>query len=158
MKELWAPWRMQYILEEKNTGCFLCKALEENEDKKNLILYRGDNVFVIMNRYPYNNGHLMLVPNRHIGELDELNSEEMLELMNVLTKMKKVLDKTLKPEGYNIGINLGKVAGAGVEDHLHIHIVPRWNGDTNFMPVIADTKVMPEYLEKTYEKIIANIG
>jgi len=154
MKYLWAPWRMNYILGEKKKGCFFCKKLKEKKSKKNLILYQGEGVFVVMNKYPYTNGHLMVVPKRHCYELEELDDDELKELLGLLKASTQVLKASLRPHGFNIGMNIGKVGGAG-EDHLHLHIVPRWEGDTNFMPVIGETKIIPEYLEKTYSKLYA---
>ncbi|MDR4505646.1 MAG: HIT domain-containing protein [Candidatus Scalindua sp.] len=153
MKNLWAPWRKEYILGEKEECCFLCEALGDNQDRKNLILYRGKESFCILNKYPYNSGHAMVVPNRHIKELSNLSNSEMLELLTIASNVKDILSKKMNPEGFNIGMNLGKVAGAGVEDHIHLHIVPRWNGDTNFMPVIADTKVIPQSLEDLFKEL-----
>lgn len=155
MKQLWAPWRIEYILssDKKSDKCIFCARLEEDNDVRNLILYRGREVFVIMNRYPYNSGHLMVVPNRHIGNFLALRESESRELMAVLQQSVQVLDRVMKPDGYNLGMNLGRVSGAGVEDHIHIHVVPRWNGDTNFMPIIASTKVISEALDKTYAKL-----
>jgi ATP adenylyltransferase len=150
MKNLWAPWRKEYILSEKEETCFLCEALCDNHDRKNLILYRGKECFCILNQYPYNSGHVMVVPNRHINELSKLSNSAMLELLTTTSKVKDILARKMNPDGFNIGMNLGKVAGAGVEDHIHLHIVPRWNGDTNFMPVIADTKVIPQSLEDLF--------
>ena len=152
MKYLWAPWRMDYILGEKKGECFFCKNLKKKKSKKNLILVQGEHVFIVMNKYPYNNGHLMIVPKRHCLDLEQLNDNELKELFDLLKTSLKVLKSSLRPHGFNIGINIGKVGGAG-EDHLHIHIVPRWGGDTNFMPVIGETKTIPEYLEKTYQKL-----
>jgi ATP adenylyltransferase len=152
MKYLWAPWRMDYILGEKKRGCFFCKNLKKKESEKNLILAQGEYVFVVMNKYPYNNGHLMVVPKRHCLDLEQLDDNELKELFSLLKTSIKVLKSILRPHGFNIGINIGKVGGAG-ENHLHIHIVPRWAGDTNFMPVIGETKIIPEYLEKTYQKL-----
>lgn len=149
MKSVWAPWRISYITGEKKNGCIFCITVRENKDRENLILYRGETGFIILNRYPYTNGHLMTVPYRHTSRLEDLNETERLELTNLTIKSIEVL-KIIRPDGYNIGMNIGKVAGAGIEDHLHFHIVPRWNGDTNFMPVIGDVKVMPEYLDETY--------
>jgi len=152
MKYLWAPWRMDYILGEKRRGCFFCRKLKEKEDRKNLILYQGQHVFVVMNRYPYNNGHLMIVPKRHYLDLEQIDDKESKELFELLRASIKVLKACFHPHGFNIGINIGRVGGAG-EDHLHLHIVPRWAGDTNFMPVIGETKVVPEYLQKTYQRL-----
>jgi len=156
MKTLWAPWRIEYITGEKNEGCIFCDKPKEGNDKKNLILYKGETSFIIMNRYPYSNGHLMAVPYRHTNSMSELDDKEALELMNLTTKCIKIL-KVMNPDGFNIGMNLGNAGGAGIDDHLHFHIVPRWNGDTNFMPLIGDVKVMPEYLEDTYETLSEQI-
>ena len=155
MKVLWAPWRMTYIAEDREQGCLLCSKLRGRNDRVNLILYRSSQSFIILNRYPYTSGHLMVVPNRHVASLDELNEGEMVGLMALLKQSMLILKRALKPDGFNVGMNIGRVAGAGIEDHIHFHIVPRWNGDTNFMPVLFETKVMPEYLEKTYEKLIS---
>ncbi|MCZ6864790.1 MAG: HIT domain-containing protein [Candidatus Dadabacteria bacterium] len=152
MKTLWAPWRIEYITGGKKEGCIFCDKPKEGNDKKNLILYKGETSFIIMNRYPYSNGHLLAVPYRHINNMSELDHKERLELMNLTTKCIEIL-KVMNPDGFNIGMNLGTAGGAGIDDHLHFHIVPRWNGDTNFMPLIADVKVMPEYLEDTYETL-----
>lgn len=156
MKTIWAPWRIEYLKEEKEAGCIFCKKPKENKDRENLIIYRGETGFIIMNRYPYSNGHLMAVPYRHIKELEELDDRERLELMNLVIKCLGILE-ALKPDGSNIGMNLGRAAGAGIDDHIHFHIVPRWSGDTNFMPVIGDIKVMPEYLGETYLKLIEQL-
>jgi ATP adenylyltransferase len=152
MRYLWAPWRMDYILKEKPKGCIFCKKLLERKDEKNLILWKGDYAFVIMNKFPYNNGHLMVVPNRHCIDLDQLGNEEFQELSFLLKASTQVLKECFYPHGFNIGMNIGKVGGAG-EEHIHFHIVPRWAGDTNFMPVLGETKIIPEYLEKTYQKL-----
>jgi ATP adenylyltransferase len=150
MKNLWAPWRKEFILSKKEGNCFFCEAIKDNQDRKNLVLYRGKECFCILNKYPYNNGHLMIVPKMHKDDLSKLNDSEMLELLTLSRDVKNILAKKLKPEGFNLGINFGKVAGAGMEDHIHLHIVPRWSGDTNFMPVIADTKVIPQSLDDLY--------
>jgi len=156
MKTLWAPWRIEYITREKKQECIFCDKPREENDKKNLILYKGETSFIIMNRYPYSNGHLMAVPYKHTNNMLELDDKEKLELMSLTTKCIEIL-KVMNPEGFNIGMNLGTAGGAGIDDHLHFHIVPRWNGDTNFMPLIADVKVMPEYLEDTYETLSEQI-
>jgi len=148
---------MDYILGEKKRGCFFCKKLKEKKDRKNLILYQGEYVFVVMNKYPYNNGHLMIVPKRHYLDLEQLDNKEFEELFNLLRASIKALKACFHPHGFNIGINIGKVGGAG-EEHLHLHIVPRWAGDTNFMPVIGETKIVPEYLEKTYRRLHSAFG
>ena len=147
---LWAPWRMGYILGIKKKGCFLCKSLKSRKDDENYVVFRGNKVFVVMNIFPYNNGHLMVVPNRHIKDINSLDVEEETELMEVIKKCVKILKKVLNPDGFNIGLNLGKVAGAGLESHIHFHIVPRWDGDTNFMPVISNVKVIPQSLKELY--------
>ncbi len=150
---LWAPWRMEYILGEKESGCIFCTRINQDSDKENLILLRGGNNFVIMNKYPYNNGHLMVVPNRHTSEFDSLSDPEKLEMMNLVSKSMNVLKKTVNPDGFNVGMNIGKIAGAGIDDHLHFHIVPRWAADTNFMPVVAQTKIISEDLGETWERL-----
>jgi len=152
MKMLWAPWRLKYITGDKEEGCIFCKKPKEGNDKDNLILYTGETSFIIMNRYPYSNGHLMTVPYKHTNNLSDLTPDERLELMNLTAKCLDIL-QVIKPEGFNIGMNIGRTGGAGIDDHLHFHIVPRWSGDTNFMPVIGDIRVMPEYLEDTYETL-----
>lgn len=153
-RPLWAPWRIEFIRSKKTAGCFLCgkKKISDTPEEK-LIVYRGKTMFVILNRYPYNSGHLMVVPYRHIGDISKMTSAERLEMMDVCIKAKAALSKTMKPEGFNIGFNLGLPAGAGVADHIHMHIVPRWTGDTNFMPVLSDTRVVPEVLEDTADII-----
>jgi len=143
---------MDYILGEKKKGCFFCRKVKEKKDKENLILYKGEHVFVVMNRYPYNNGHLMIAPKRHYLGLEKLDDKESKELFDSLRASIKVLKACFRPHGFNIGINIGRVGGAG-EDHVHLHVVPRWAGDTNFMPVLGETKVVPEYLEKTYQRL-----
>lgn len=150
---LWAPWRMEYILGEKESGCIFCTRINQDSDKENLILLRGKNNFVIMNKYPYNNGHLMVVPNRHTSEFDSLSDPEKLETMNLVSKSMNVLKKTVNPDGFNVGLNIGKIAGAGIDDHLHFHIVPRWAADTNFMPVVGQTKIISEDLGETWERL-----
>ncbi|NOZ62146.1 MAG: HIT domain-containing protein [Calditrichaeota bacterium] len=155
MKKLWAPWRIEYIEMPKEDGseCIFCEKPAQQRDEENLILYRGKTCFIIFNRFPYNNGHLMIVPFKHTSDLNDLSAEEKLELMNLLIASQRALSELMSPQGFNIGMNLGLVAGAGVKDHLHFHIVPRWNGDTNFMPVLAETKVISEGLEQTYRKL-----
>ncbi len=158
MDILWAPWRIKYIKQPKEHGCIFCIKPAENQDKKNLIIYRGKTCFVIMNFYPYNNGHLMAVPFRHIADPGDLNPEERLEVIDLLISCTDALKSTMSPHGFNIGMNLGEVAGAGVKNHLHFHIVPRWNGDTNFMPICGHTKVVSEGLAETYETLAAVFG
>ena len=153
MKHIWAPWRMEYIRMEKSEGCILCENSRQSNDAANYILYRGDKNFVIMNSYPYTPGHLMVVPYRHISSLEELTDEELHEHFNMVSRSIKVLRQVFNPGGFNLGINIGKVAGAGIENHVHTHIVPRWQGDTNFMSVITDVRVLPEALTETYQKL-----
>jgi ATP adenylyltransferase len=152
MKVLWAPWRIKYITGEKEGDCIFCTKPKEGNDKENLILYTGGTSYIIMNRYPYSNGHLMTVPYKHTNNFSDLSQEEKLDLMNLTAKCMDIL-QAIKPDGFNIGMNLGRTGGAGIDDHLHFHIVPRWNGDNNFMAVIADVRVLPEYLEDTYETL-----
>ncbi|RLI32235.1 HIT family hydrolase [Candidatus Bathyarchaeota archaeon] len=153
MKHLWAPWRIKYILMKKPRGCIFCKIAREKKDKKNYVLFRGKWNYVLLNNYPYNSGHLMVVPFKHVKNLEDLTDEELYEHFKIVRESVKNLKKVFKPEGFNIGINIGRVAGAGVENHIHTHIVPRWSGDTNYMPVIADTKVIPEALKQTYNRL-----
>jgi ATP adenylyltransferase len=154
MTHLWAPWRIEYIKSaRKIEGCIFCAKSQENDDHNNLIAYRGQHSFIILNYYPYNNGHLMIVPYRHLGEFCALTSEERLEIMNLIDTSIAVLRADMTPQGFNVGANLGAVAGAGIVDHIHFHIVPRWNGDTNFMPVIGNTKVISETLIETCDRL-----
>jgi ATP adenylyltransferase len=150
LERLWAPWREKFILCEKEPGCFLCRTSREKQDRRNLILFRGEKCFVILNRYPYNNGHLMIAPFRHVGKLEELRDEELTEIWKTAQLCVRALKSGLKPQGINLGMNLGKVSGAGVGDHIHLHLVPRWQGDTNFMPIFAETKVVSVGLADTY--------
>ena len=157
MQQLWAPWRMTYIgsSEEKKNGCFFCDAWKDVDNKKkHLLLGRRKNCFVMLNRYPYTNGHLMIAPVRHIGVMEDVNDIEGLDLWQTTVLAKQALAKAFSPDGFNVGINQGKVAGAGILDHLHLHVVPRWNGDVNFMPVLADIRVVPQALEETHEKLL----
>ena len=153
MKNLWAPWRKEFILGKKEKGCIFCKRLKEKKDRENHILFRGRKSFVILNRYPYNSGHLMVSPKRHIGKLENLRKDELSELAFLCQKAVKIMKEALKPDGLNLGMNLEKSSGAGIADHLHIHIVPRWDGDTNFMPVLADTKLISLSLEDVYQQL-----
>ncbi len=153
MKQIWAPWRMEYIQMKKAEGCILCEEPRQESDAINYILYRGGKNFVIMNSYPYNPGHLMIAPYRHVASLEELTDEELHEHFDIVSRSIKVLRQVFSPGGFNLGINIGKVAGAGIVDHVHTHIVPRWQGDTNFMTVISDIRVVPEALDKTYQKL-----
>ncbi|MDI7258665.1 MAG: HIT domain-containing protein [Thermodesulfobacteriota bacterium] len=151
-RNLWAPWRMNYILREKKKGCIFCRKPKEDRDEENLILYQGRYAFIMMNRFPYNSGHLMVIPKRHSIDLEHLNDLELKELFYLLRVSIQALKTSLFPQGFNIGVNIGEVGGAG-EDHIHFHIVPRWAGDTNFMPILGETKIIPEYLENTYQKL-----
>ena len=155
MEKLWAPWRMEYIGQPCQDGCIFCLTEECEQDEQRLILHRSEHAFVIMNKYPYSNGHLMVAPYRHTVDMSSLSAEEVLDMHQLLIRCQAVLQKTFNPQGFNIGINLGRDAGAGVIDHLHQHIVPRWQGDTNFMPLFADVRVIPQHLEKTYAILFA---
>lgn len=156
MQVLWAPWRMKYILGPKPDSCIFCidkKPIDKNYDKERCILYRGTHAFVVMNKFPYNNGHLLVVPYRHTADFESLNTEEALESMRIMQLCAGILTKTLHPDGINMGLNLGEAAGAGVRQHLHFHLVPRWNGDSSFMPVCGETRVMPQLLDDTYNTL-----
>jgi ATP adenylyltransferase len=154
MKVLWAPWRMGYILSDrKDQNCIFCPGEDRSKDAERLILFSGEQSLVMMNRFPYNNGHLLVAPVRHVAGLDELGSEEILDLLLTVRKSIEVLKKEMRPEGFNVGLNLGHVAGAGIEEHIHFHVVPRWNGDTNYMTILDDIRVIPEHIQKTYEKL-----
>jgi len=153
MEQIWAPWRIEYIEMEKPKGCILCDKPKENNDTQNYILHRGDKNFIMLNSYPYNPGHLMIVPYRHIARLEDLSDEERHEHWLIVCGSLKVLRQVFNPGGFNIGVNIGRPAGAGIEEHVHTHIVPRWNGDTNFMPVIAEIKVVPQALADTYKRL-----
>ena len=153
MERIWAPWRIEYILMEKPEGCILCEKPKEDKDTQNYILYRGDKNFIILNSYPYNPGHLLVAPYRHIGKLEELTEEERNEHFEMVSRSIRVLREVFNPGGFNIGANIGKVAGAGIEDHYHSHIVPRWQGDTNYVPVLADVRVLPQALDEAYREL-----
>jgi ATP adenylyltransferase len=154
MDYLFTPWRMEYIRSAKKDGCIFCEMLE-TEDREALILHRGRHAFMVLNRYPYNNGHFMSVPYRHIATLEALSQEELTEVMGLVTLGLTVLRRAWSPEGFNLGANIGRVAGAGVKDHVHMHVVPRWAGDTNFMPLFSDTRVIPQMLDETYDELKA---
>lgn len=158
MERIWAPWRTEYIGKDHGSVCIFCDKLQSDRDRENYVLYRGDKVFVMLNLYPYNNGHLLIAPQRHVGDLTDLDKDEVLELGQVTQKMTGLLRNAFNPEGFNVGVNLGKIAGAGVPGHFHIHIVPRWGGDTNFMPVIGDVRVISEGLDLTYRKLAEAMG
>jgi len=156
MEKLWAPWRFEYI-RNPGTGCFFCSGYKSKNDREVLILERREEAFTIMNRFPYNNGHLMIAPVRHVGQIEQLDDDELLSINKLMARVIRALDYAMAPQGYNIGVNQGRVAGAGVVDHIHFHLVPRWQGDTNFMPVLSETKVVSEALLKTYEKILEGL-
>ena len=172
--QIWAPWRLGYIKGEErapqtpdaelkflpgaDTGCFICRGIADHADRQNLVVSRGDHTVTILNRYPYNNGHLLIAPRLHKARLDELTNDEHLECMQVVTRMSTILEKLLNAEGFNVGLNLGRVAGAGVPGHLHWHIVPRWAGDTSFMPVLAGARVIPQSLDATWEALQKELG
>ena len=164
MEKLYSPWRSQYIAsfsdDAPSTGCVFCAAVaaageeaREQQDERSQLVYRGKTAFVLMNRYPYNSGHLMILPNRHTADLQSLTAEESLELQQLLTLAHRALTELLHPHGFNLGMNLGREAGAGIDTHLHWHIVPRWNGDTNFMTVVGETRVLPEELHQSADRL-----
>ena len=149
---------MSYILsDKKGNDCIFCQKLAQGpeHDRENYLLFRGQNSFAVLNLYPYNNGHLMVLPNRHVGSLEELPPEVQTEMMHQVSHFIKLMRQAVNPDGFNVGVNIGKAAGAGIDDHVHIHLVPRWHGDTNFMPVIAEMRVIPEWLDDTYAKLEA---
>jgi ATP adenylyltransferase len=157
-EQLWAPWRLKYIEgADKAQGCIFCDfpAQGPAEDARNLIVHRGPHAYIILNAFPYSNGHLMVVPFRHTDTLDDYTDAEMLDVMRLTRLSRRLLKATFKPDGFNLGVNMGRVSGAGIADHLHWHIVPRWNGDTNFMTVLADVRVIPESLTVVYERFQA---
>jgi ATP adenylyltransferase len=164
-ERLWAPWRLEYITSaaqepatlKPNTGCFICQGLADINDRAHLIAHRTKHSVVVLNKFPYNNGHLLVAPNAHLATLDELNDEVLLDLQLTVRHMMQQITKIMKPDGYNVGLNVGRVAGAGLPGHLHWHIVPRWNGDTNFMPVLAQTKVISQSLEAFYDLLVESL-
>jgi ATP adenylyltransferase len=153
MEKLWAPWRAAYLELTPPAGCIFCVKPAAGRDEENWLLHRGERAFVMLNAFPYNNGHLMVAPFRHTADLESLSPEEQVEIFSLTRLCVTVLRAAYQPDGFNIGMNLGKTAGAGVADHLHVHVVPRWNGDTNFMPVVAGAKVLSESLDHTYRKL-----
>ncbi|MGD2028278.1 MAG: HIT domain-containing protein [Anaerolineales bacterium] len=153
MKHLWSPWRMRYLNSQKIEGCVFCNALKLPDGVENMILYRGERSFVILNAFPYTSGHLMVIPIDHVPDLTDLDKATRAEMIELVTKASEVLRDVYGPEGFNIGINMGEAAGAGVGDHIHIHIVPRWKGDTNFMSAVGETRVLPEELSETYRRV-----
>lgn len=155
-KPLWAPWRMEFIDAPKREGCIFCDfpgEQDEEADQRNLIVHRSTHAFTLLNRFPYNSGHLMTVPRAHVARLDDLPPEAFADLHEELRRAVAVVRQVYRPQGFNVGMNLGQVAGAGIADHLHYHVVPRWGGDTNFMPVLADTKVIVEHLDTTWMRV-----
>ena len=150
MKQLWCPWRLEYILGPKPDSCVFCLPPHVDEDEERLVLHRGQWNFVIMNKYPYNNGHLMVTPYRHVMNLCDLSAEEATETMRLLQSCTAILQKCFSPQGVNIGLNLGEAAGAGIREHMHFHLVPRWNGDSSFMAILDEVRVVPEHLRGTY--------
>ena len=155
MKRLWSPWRLEYLKAPKKDGCIFCQAIQSNQDRENLVLWRGERAFLILNRFPYNNGHLMVVPYTHVPSLEDLDTPILTELMLLLKRSLAALRMAMQPDGFNIGANLGHVAGAGIEDHVHLHVVPRWSGDTNFMPIVGDVRVIPQTWLQTYDQLRA---
>lgn len=153
MNHIWSPWRMEYIERSKEEECVFCLAQKKEDSAENLIAFRGQRAYVILNRYPYTSGHLMVVPLDHYAHLEDLTPETRAEMMELTTQSITVLRKIYHPQAFNIGANIGESAGAGVKSHVHIHIVPRWQGDTNFMSVLGQTRVLPEALERTYERV-----
>lgn len=155
MKVLWAPWRMGYVLSNQNdNGCIFCPGKDRQNDESRLILRVGSLTLVMMNKFPYNNGHLLVAPVRHVPDLEHLSNDEVMDLMLTVRRSIEYLKENMKPEGFNVGLNLGHVAGAGMEDHMHFHIVPRWKGDTNYMTVLGDVRVIPEHIQETYRKLL----
>lgn len=155
MQNLWAPWRMEYVSNVDDPGeCFLCAAVRTPEsDRERLVVYRADTCLCVLNRFPYSNGHVLIAPNEHKGRLDELTDQETLELQHCVLRIIRALEETMGPHGFNVGLNLGRSAGAGLPGHLHWHVVPRWSGDTNFMTVMGDVKVIPQALDRTWEML-----
>lgn len=160
MRQLWAPWRMAYIQDdgERPAGCIFCVKAAEDRDDENLIILRSEKCYALLNLFPYNNGHLMIAPYQHVPSISDLDPETLTDLMTTAQRCLSALQKSMGPQGYNMGINQGAAAGAGIADHVHFHVVPRWIGDTNFMPVLADVKVMPEYLQTTLRQIREKLG
>jgi ATP adenylyltransferase len=153
LSRLHAPWRIKYIAMPKTDECIFCTKPRERKDEDNYIVHRGPKCFIILNMFPYNTGHVMIAPYRHISSLEDLTDDESLDLMRLTSLALKILRKAYAPDGFNIGVNIGGAAGAGIADHVHLHVVPRWIGDTNFMVVISNTKVIPEMLKSTFEKL-----
>lgn len=157
-ERLWAPWRLEFIRGPKADECIFCSMPALADDERALIVHRGERCFVILNAYPYNNGHMMVAPFRHLPSIEELDDDELLELMTLARRGLGALRDVHGPEGFNLGVNQGKVAGAGIEDHVHLHVVPRWGGDTNFMPVIASTRVLPQSLADSWRELSGRLA
>jgi ATP adenylyltransferase len=155
MKHLWSPWRLEYLIAPEAEGCIFCQTIKADADRENLVLYRGEHAFLMLNRYPYNNGHFMVLPYAHVPSLENLDAPTLMEMMLLLNRGLAALRRTMDPDGFNIGANLGQAAGAGIEEHIHIHAVPRWTGDTNFMPVIGEMRVVPQTWLQTYDDLKA---
>ena len=153
MKRLWAPWRMKFVEEHKKGGCVFCNILAQSQDIENLVVCRGQLAFVILNRYPYTSGHLMVVANAHKPSFEHLDMQTRSEMMELASKAIQILREVYKPEGFNLGANIGAAAGAGIAGHVHLHVVPRWTGDTNFMSTLGETRILPEELDETYRRI-----
>lgn len=156
MKHLWSPWRLEYLVEPKPEGCIFCEAAASEEDRANLVLFRGRHAFLILNRFPYNNGHLMAVSYAHVPSLEDLETATLTEMMWLVNRGLAALRATMRPQGFNVGANLGQVAGAGMEEHVHMHVVPRWAGDTNYMAVVGNTRVVPDSLDALYDELVSN--
>jgi ATP adenylyltransferase len=153
VEQLWAPWRLEYITSaDEDSGCIFCAAVD-GDDEERLVVHRGGLGIVVLNKFPYASGHFMVAPNRHVGEFGELSAEEIVEIHRLASSGIGALAQLYQPQAYNLGWNLGRIAGAGIVDHVHLHVVPRWAGDTNFMPVLADVKVLPEHLADTRHKL-----
>lgn len=155
MRHLWSPWRLEYLQGSKTQGCVFCNAVHSTHDRENLILLRGEHAFLILNRFPYNNGHFMAVPYSHVPSLELLDPPTLTEIMLLVNRGIRALRDSMSPEGFNVGANLGQVAGAGIQEHVHVHVVPRWLGDTNFMPVVGNLRVVPETWLQTYDRLLA---
>ena len=155
MKRLWSPWRLEYLQAPESEGCIFCQAAAADDDRANLVLLRGERAFLILNRYPYNNGHFMAVPYVHLPSLEDLDAPTLTEMMLLLNRGLAALRSAMNCEGFNVGANLGPAAGAGIAEHVHVHAVPRWSGDTNFMPVVGDMRVVPQTWLQTYDQIKA---
>jgi len=158
MRRIWAPWRIEYIRSEKPQECIFCQKMHEDRDAENYILFRGKGNFVLLNLYPYNPGHILVAPYRHVDDLQYLTEDELLEHFDLVRKSTRALREEYKPQGFNIGLNLGRVAGAGIEEHVHTHVIPRWNGDTNVVTVVSDLRVIPHALDATYAELAGKIA